>query len=352
MKNTEDYNFFSKLLHRTALGSAWLKETAFDIDCLVNKAHKNPPDISSPVYVTGLARSGTTILLEALHVSGKFSALTYRDMPFVTAPYIWRKYIAKYWRQTKLKERAHDDRLLVNYDSPEAFEEVFWLSFLHGNYVGKTCLKVHGIKEEIAEKYKKYIINIINREGSDKPLRYLSKNNNNLLRIKSLKKIFPKAIIITPFRNPLDQASSLLRQHRHFLKLHAQSKFTLDYMNFLGHFEFGKNFKPFNFYNEVFPKNQNELMDINYWLRYWKYAYEYILKNHSGDVLFFSYDKLCREPGLVFKNLNKALDLNLENTKALSDKIKAPTKYSYSNIDKSLNKQTMDICEKLEENSL
>jgi len=121
-----DYTFSSKVLHQIGLGNSAIKEIAFDVDCMVlgpeKKLHEHP---SRPVYVTGLARAGTTILLETLFKTGAFTSLTYRDMPFITAPCLWSRLSGNYRRFSELKERAHGDRLYVNYDSPEAFEEVF-----------------------------------------------------------------------------------------------------------------------------------------------------------------------------------------------------------------------------------
>ena len=39
--------------------------------------------VKEHVFITGLARSGTTILLNALYKSNIFASLTYSDMPFV-----------------------------------------------------------------------------------------------------------------------------------------------------------------------------------------------------------------------------------------------------------------------------
>ena len=41
-------------------------------------------------FVTGLARSGTTQLLNSLYKTG-FSSYTYSDMPFLFSPNMWGK---------------------------------------------------------------------------------------------------------------------------------------------------------------------------------------------------------------------------------------------------------------------
>ena len=43
------------------------------------------------VFVSGLARSGTTALLNALYQSGTFASLSYDDMPFILAPNFGQK---------------------------------------------------------------------------------------------------------------------------------------------------------------------------------------------------------------------------------------------------------------------
>ena len=85
--------------------------------------------ISNPVYVMGLARSGTTILLDLLNQTGAFSSWQYRDHPFVMAPMLW--HTATKWMVSKATkvERAHKDRIMVTPDSPEAFEELIWRAF-------------------------------------------------------------------------------------------------------------------------------------------------------------------------------------------------------------------------------
>ena len=38
-----------------------------------------------------MARSGTTILLNAIYETNEFASLTYQDMPFILSPNIWSK---------------------------------------------------------------------------------------------------------------------------------------------------------------------------------------------------------------------------------------------------------------------
>ena len=49
--------------------------------------------IDRPIYVTGLARAGTTILLELLSQNEGVTSYRYKDFPFVMLPYWWGKFL-------------------------------------------------------------------------------------------------------------------------------------------------------------------------------------------------------------------------------------------------------------------
>ena len=101
--------------------------------------------------------------------------------------------------------------------------------------------------------------------------KYLSKNNNNYKRIHLINSVFPYSIILIPYRDPLQQAYSLLNQHRHFCDLQKKEKFILDYMNYLGHREFGLNYQSWNL-----PLDYSDAFSINYWLEQWYLFYNNI----------------------------------------------------------------------------
>ena len=57
------------------------------------------------------------------------------------------------------------------------------------------------------------------RSGSaGKSLRYISKNNLNIARLGYLLRLFPDARIVIPFRDPIQHAASLLKQHLNVIK--------------------------------------------------------------------------------------------------------------------------------------
>jgi hypothetical protein len=327
-KMDSDYTISSKVLHHLALNSRLVKEMAFDMDCMINRSHLSLTGSPPPVFIAGLARAGTTVLLEALYRTGAFSTLTYRDMPFVTAPYLWNRLTSGHrLKEGEKKERAHGDRLYVGFNSPEAFEEVFWITFLNAAYVKESYLEPHDVNVDLLEKYKRFVINILCRQKNPASFRYLAKNNNNLLRIKALKTAFQDCAVIVPFRNPVDHARSLLVQHERFLERHANDPFSLKYMGWLGHFEFGENLKPFNVNPGAIPQNRDEPLKPDYWLQYWKCVYEFVVMHHASEVNFLDYDKLCVEPEKSLASLGDALALDQNLLTRFSTSIKPATKY-------------------------
>ena len=114
---------------------------------------------------------------------------------------------------------------------------------LNNNYIKDHIIEANKIEEKTLIDFEEYISHINKKDKI-----YLSKNNNNILRIQSLVKIKNSNIFII-LREPLSHCLSL-NQHINFIKLQNEDKFILEYMNSLGHYEFGLNqkvfFKEFN----------------------------------------------------------------------------------------------------------
>ena len=95
-----DYSFLSKILHHLALSNKSVIELSFDLETAFQK-NKSVTN-SEPVFVSGLARSGTTIIMRKLYETGKFRCLTYNDMPFVLMPGIWHKIKKRIYKHIEL----------------------------------------------------------------------------------------------------------------------------------------------------------------------------------------------------------------------------------------------------------
>ena len=89
-QNDSDYGTASKLLHQISLGSPFVGEALFDIEQSLHLSKSEEVTDGHHVFVCGLARAGTTVLMRRLYESKQFVSLTYRDMPFVLSPNLWR----------------------------------------------------------------------------------------------------------------------------------------------------------------------------------------------------------------------------------------------------------------------
>lgn len=286
----QHYGFGARLLHRLALSSKIVGQTCFDLERLFSQARTDTSD--HHVFVTGLARAGTTVVMTALHDSGELRSLTYRDMPFVLIPSLWKRLSAKSRLESQYTERAHGDRVLVGFDSPEAFEEIFWRVFCRDDYIFQDYLIPHSVSEERLEQFRLFVQYVLASADESVQTRYLSKNNNNVLRMPAIKSAFPHAVFIVLFRDPVQQANSLLSQHTRFSQRHRDDKFQFQYMEWLGHHEFGLTHRRFKF-NDDEGLDRFKQEDVNYWLCIWKITYRHVLTAAPADSIFISYEKLC-----------------------------------------------------------
>lgn len=337
-----DYSLGSKLLHELALGFRPVAEASFDIEQVLNNF--DPDTLNeSPVFIAGLARAGTTILLRSLYQTGAFRSLTYRDMPFILMPATWRKISSSFRQQMPATERAHGDSIAIDYDSPEAFEEVFWRVFYGKHYIRDSYLESQTLDSQACEQFRRFVGSVLASDGAVDSGRYLSKNNNNLLRLQGLKQSFPGSVTIIPFREPVQHAMSLLRQHENFVSIQSEDKFSLKYMNWLGHHEFGLNHKPFKFSNDTVPATSQYRID--YWLDQWINAYTHTLDCAPTGSVFLAYEDLCRDPGDTLARLMESL--NVPYGELIAGSISRGSTHTAGDIDQGLLKTARDTYERL-----
>lgn len=285
-----DYSALDRLLHRLALASPMRAEMLHDVERGLYLSSA-PADGGRHVFVCGLARAGTTILMRELHRSGAFGSLTYADMPFVLAPNLWRKLSARGDDPGEKAERAHGDGIEVDQNSPEALDEVYWRVFAGEEYIRRDRLIPHRPDGDAVEGYRDLIRLVLRHTGKG---RYLAKNNNHILRLGTLAGAFPDSLFLVPVRAPAAHAQSLLSQHRRFA---ASDAFTQSYMRWLGHHEFGATHRPFA-WNGVAEAGDPDTLD--YWLAQWVAAHRVLLeaaKAHDTVRLVPS-DRLARDPAL------------------------------------------------------
>ena len=318
-----NYSKLNKLLHRLYLGNGFISKSSFEVEETFFEGKLKKFDIKSKVFVSGLARSGTTAFMRRIHETREFASLQYSNMPFLFLPNLWKNS-----SQISSHERAHKDGIKIDSNSPEEFDEYFWKVFTNNAYI-KDFLQPHQIDEELLEKYDKYISLICLSKNKSK---YISKNNNNILRIFDLQKLDNSAFFFL-VRKPSDHASSLLKLHKVFCEDHKRDPFNLEYFNYLGHHEFGLNHKPFLLkedYQEA--RKQYDQFDINYWLLNWKQYYSYLLDILDERFHLVVFEDLTSDPNRVYNYVNGVLDLSIPET----DKRFTPPAYENPDIDAGL----------------
>ncbi len=343
-----DYSFGDRVLHRLALGNPRIGEISLEIDQALCK-NRTGKKVTPPVFISGLARAGTTILMRTFYETGVFRSLTYRDMPFVLMPGLWKALSTAFHKHKLAKERAHGDGIEVNFDSPEAFEEVFWKTFAAEDYLFQSHLSPHVANKAVIEQFRQFVAQVVASADKPEQQRYLSKNNNNILRLGSIRQAFPDAVIIVPFRDPVQQAISLLQQHTQFCALHEKDSFSRDYMEWLGHHEFGGTQRPFQFGERWCVTAKGHHPDnVNYWLALWINTYRYLLDTAPVNSVFVGFEELCSHPQEVISMLfSKA---NLSTTDAsLAGKIKAPQLKHVDGIEQELKNKALQIYQELSE---
>ncbi len=323
VSSASNYSALDRFLHHLALGNLELQKSIADMEDRMHSAALRRVPIERPVFITSLARAGTTLLLELLVGTGAFAAHTYREMPFVLCPMTWRSISGGFRRKASLRERAHGDGMEVGFDSPEAFEEVIWKAFWPKKYeaerIGTWSQADRDPEFEAAFRdHMRKLIALRSEDGSRK--RYVSKNNANIARLPLLATLFPDCAIVVPFRNPASHTASIARQHANFLALHRRDAFARKYMEWIGHYEFGLAFRPFAFCG-VRPQDEP---DGEYWLDYWARAYTFVLDTAPRQVVFLDYDRLLGSANATFERLASVLEIPAGPLANTADRLRPP----------------------------
>lgn len=312
---------------------------------LLRKKLKPP---TSPIFICGLARSGTTILLEIIASHDKVATHTYRDFPMLYAPYCWNKalsFIDKFSKNNELQERSHNDGIKVSPKSPEAMEEILWMSFfktLH-SYDENNILDKNTKNPEFEEFYKEHIQKLLLAKNKDI---YASKGNYNISRIDYISKIFPDAKIIIMVRSPVNHIYSSVKQDKLFLREQDKNPESLEHMGMSGHFEFGMNKAPINIGDSKAAEEIMDLFknskDINAWIKYWNILHQYIYDNYYNNPLvkIVRYEDMCKDSKSSLSEIFKFCTLDNYDSiiEEYSDKLVQPSYYKVDLTDDEIQK--------------
>ncbi|QRN84244.1 sulfotransferase [Chloroflexota bacterium] len=348
---SEQHTKTEQLLHNLAFTPWYPRLPLSNMESSLHKKQLAGISTERPVFITALPRAGTTLLLKLCVETGEFASHAYRDMPFLFTPIFWNRLSHHFRKSSMLTERVHGDGVLVNEDSPESFEEIIWKEFWPSHYKKDRVVPWKALNYPDFEAFfREHMRKIIHLKGNGSNARYVSKNNLNIARISYLSQAFSDATILILFRSPLQQASSLLKQHRNFLVIHQEDPFASKYMEDTGHFDFGDNLRPVDF-NGWYSKGKNlDPNTLTFWLTYWTEAYQYLLDQAGDQVRFLSFDAFCENPQKGLKKLAEIINLN--DSRSLTSKaeqIRQPKPYSVdaNEAPKALLDQAEDVFDRL-----
>lgn len=299
-----------------------------------------PVAIEAPIYVTGLARAGTTIALEILAAHPDVATHLYRDFPPVFTPYWWNWFVARSRRAPpEPAERAHKDGIMITADSPEAREEVIWMAFFQALHdpARSNVLDADTASPAFEAFYRDHIRKLLAARGRR---RYLSKGNYNVTRIAYLHKMFPDARFVIPVRDPVWHIASLMKQHRLFCAGERGNSRALDYMRRVGHFEFGLDLRPINCGDDGKVREIQALWEageeVRGWARYWAMIYGYIAETLDGNpalgeaAMILRYEDLCERPEETMRRMMEHCGLAAADddvVRVYAGKLKPPDYY-------------------------
>lgn len=306
--------------------------------------------IDKPIYICGLARSGSTILLEIIASLPRIATHQYRDYPLVYCPVIWNFMLHSMGaRDGEIKQRAHRDGIAVGPSSPEAMEEPIWMHYfpyLHDPTVSNV-LDRRTTNRHFEHFYQNHIKSLLYlRNGS----RYLAKGNYDVSRIAYLAKLMPEAKFIIPVRDPVSHVASLEKQNRLFSELGRSDPRVLSYMQRVGHFEFGLDRRPINFGNAQVTRDildaWNEGDEIGGLARYWADIYGYVVRllREDADVarrcLIVRYNELCADGESILDGMFHFMELKVtkEKIREMASRLHMPTYYKVGYTEEEIGK--------------
>ena len=278
--------------------------------------------VTKPIYVSGLARSGSTLLHEVLCSHPGVATHRLKDYPFISTPYWWRRATAM-TRATEARERPHRDKMMITIESPDALEEMLWMAFFprcHDPNVDNR-LDSHARHPEFETYYLNHLRKLLLAEEAT---RYAAKANYHVARLPYLLRLFPDAKFVIPFRAPVGHIASLVRQHAWFSQGHRQSPKSLAYMQRSGHFEFGLDRRAINLGDGNRVKEIQDAwsggQEIRGWSLYWDMVYRSLADLlDSNEILrtasiVVRFEDLCDRPAeeltRILKHWRELPDMN------------------------------------------
>jgi hypothetical protein len=267
--------------------------------------------VRMPIYISGLARAGSTLLHEVIAAHPVVATLRVKDYPLVFTPHWWRRATARL-RPQPPRERPHADRIKITLDSPDSLEEMLWMAFFprcHDPSVNNV-LRADERHAAFERFYEAHLRKLLLAEGKT---RYAAKANYHVARLAYLVRLFPDARFIIPIRAPAGHVESLLRQHQRFSQGQRGNRRALAVMRRSGHFEFGLDRRPMCLGDPERVRRITQAWAAGHEIRglamYWDMVYGYLgrLLAENAEVraatLVVRFEDLCESPAQTLQSL-------------------------------------------------
>ncbi|MHB1422835.1 MAG: sulfotransferase family protein [Gemmataceae bacterium] len=245
-----------------------------------------PLAVHMPIYVCGLARSGSTLLHEIVASHPHVATHRIKDYPMLFTPYWWRRASANA-RPSTPRQRVHQDGVMVTSESADALEEMLWMAFFprcHDPSVS-NLLGSEDRHPDFEEFYDRHIRKLLLAEGAR---RYAAKANYHVARLPYLTRLFPDARFVLPVRAPASHIASLRNQQRWFAQGQRKHPRALAYMQRSGHFEFGLDRRPMHLGAEEKVRRIQSAWAAGEEVRglamYWDMVYGYLARLLDGNA--------------------------------------------------------------------
>ncbi len=261
-----------------------------------------------PVFIIGAPRTGSTILYQT--ITNQLDVLYIDNIIAV----FFRNFFFGFWLSNQLfKQKAHNcfksdfgDTSKYSLRAPSECGS-FWHRWLPYD---KDFVDYRDITDNMVEEIQNEITAVINY--FDKPI--IINNNNIALRIRLIKKAFPKSKFIIADRNPLFVSQSLLKARIYF-------------------------YNNYNTWWSIIPPNYNELIKEPYFKQvvlqhYYINKQMYIdLKDSEKSYLTIKYKNFCIDKNKIIWKIVELLEYQKVRNNFIDNKIKES---SHLNIDNTL----------------
>ncbi|MGY5875543.1 MAG: sulfotransferase [Candidatus Thorarchaeota archaeon] len=299
-----------------------LASTLHNLESAMMRKRIEDVHVDRPTYITGMARAGTTVVLEMLSQHPDIGAHRYLHMVLPYTPH-YVQLIANYLPlMTKPTERVHKDGMIVTRDSPEAVEEIFWQKYFvdtvdesKSNLLDETT--THPTFESFYDLHLRKLL--VNQNAT----RYLAKNNYNVARMEYILKLYPGAKFILMIRNPFNHIASAAKQDGIFEEMERADPRLLDWTKIIGHREFGSAKFCINMGSTETVEKIRQLWSkrdtyVKGWAIYWDAVYSHVHERLTNNPelakasLLVRYEDLCNSPVEMIDKITTHLELDAD----------------------------------------